>query len=142
MFHAIDSSLGFLPLAVRAGMYGLVVGAVAMLIYWKLSPQRRLAELKLAMAASRADMSGYDGTDLREVLRLSGRSIRLALVQCVLVLGPTLVAALPVIAAMAWIDLPGHAWPAGPEWLRTWHAPFMIGLSVAAIVMKLAFRIH
>jgi len=140
-FQTFDSIFHFLPPAARAGLYGLVVGTLAMLIYWKLSPQKKLAQLKIELTNGRRAMNAYTGSDFREMMRLSRHTIAIALKQVLLVLGPTLVAAIPVIGAMAWIDLPSPMWQVGPEWMRSWHTPFMIGVSVAALVMKFGFKI-
>jgi uncharacterized membrane protein (DUF106 family) len=143
--HALDGALDFLPPAVRIGMYAAVVGAIAMLIYRLISPQKRLAALKQQISESQRAMRAYEGTDFREVMRLCGRSIALALKQLGLVFGPTLIAALPVIWVMAWLETSfdgRHILHAGPGWLRTWHATFMVIISVVALAMKLLMRIH
>jgi hypothetical protein len=144
-FNAIDHVLGFLPAAVRLGLYGLLVGIVAMLIYRWISPQKKLAALKLEIVESRRAMRSYTGTDVREMLRLSTRSITPALRQLLLVLVPTLIAAAPVVFVVLWLgnafsDRP--VWSMGPDWLRTWHTPFMTALTVAALAMKFTLKIH
>jgi hypothetical protein len=145
LFNAIDDACAFLPAAARLILYGLLVGILAMLIYRWISPQKKLAALKVQIVEARRAMRSYTGTDAREMLRLSGRSIAPALRQLLLVLVPTLIAAAPVLLIMYWL---GSAyadrvvWSIGPEWLQTWHAPFMIALTVAALGMKFGLKIH
>ncbi|HEX8523194.1 MAG TPA: hypothetical protein VF669_13135 [Tepidisphaeraceae bacterium] len=114
--------------AMLVGLLGAIVGAVAMLIYWKISPQERLVALKGEMKDSRRALSAYAGTDVREVLRLAGRAIAPALRQLLLILAPTLLAAAPVIVTMIL--------------LRSSHMAFMIGAAVATLAMKFGFKIH
>jgi hypothetical protein len=143
-FNAFDSALGLLPGGVRVALYGLVLGVVGMLIYWWTSPQRRIAAVKLEMSEARRALRAYKGTNGREVLRLSVRSLAPALRQLLLVLGPTLLAAAPIVLVVAWLEsayADRTIWSIGPAWMRTWHTPFMVALSVAALVMKFALKI-
>ncbi len=124
----MNSMTHVLPSAGWIGLLGLIVGAVTMLIYWWTSPQNRIAALKGESAEARRAMQAYNGTDGREILRLARRAISPALRQILLVLGPTLLAAAPVVIVMLW--------------LSSGHIPFMVGVSIAALVMKFAFKIH
>jgi hypothetical protein len=124
----MNSIIHVLPSAGWIGLLGLIVGAVTMLIYWWTSPQSRIAALKIESVEARRAMQAYNGTDGREILRLARRAISPALRQILLVLGPTLLAAAPIVLIMIWLS-------AG-------HIPFMIGVSVAALAMKFAFKIH
>jgi hypothetical protein len=117
-----------LPPAAWVGGLGVLLGAVAMLIYWRISPQKKLIALKEEIKGSRHALRAYTGTDGREVLRLAGRAISPALRQMLLILGPTLLAAAPVVLAMLV--------------LGSSHVPFMIGVAVATLVMKFAFKIQ
>jgi hypothetical protein len=146
LFKALDSAASFLPAPARLAIYGLILGALAMLIYWWISPQRKLAVVKQQMVEARQKMRAYDGTDPKEMLRLSGQSIAPALKQLLLVLFPTLVAALPVILAIVWLESSAYSgaavWSIRPQWLASWHTPFFAGLTVAALGMKFGFKIH
>jgi uncharacterized membrane protein (DUF106 family) len=247
LFNAIDDFFSFMPEALRLALYGLVVGVVAMLIYRLTSPQKRLKAIKQQMADARAAMRSYTGTDASEMLRLSARAIAPALRQLLYVLGPTILAMLPVLLVVLWLearysnqlpnsgdivnvtvlpsdspvfwsvsavetlsighyalrwpshdarvqllypgmkapllnlpldrpmssitkwrwwhrvldageplelpadapiesitfDMPArHVWSVGPSWMRTWHTPFMAALTVAALGMKFALKIH
>jgi hypothetical protein len=143
LFNAIDECCSFLPAAARVALYGLVVGAGAMLIYRWISPQKRLRELKQEMADARRAMRGYNGTDGREMLRLSGQAIAPALRQLLLVLVPTIVAAVPVGLVVWWLSATkSDVWSVGPAWMHTWHTPFMFAVTVAALGLKFALKIH
>jgi len=138
-FKSFDAAFGLLlPAFARLGLYGLVVGGIAMLIYWRLSPQARMIKFKQEMREARRAMQSYTGTDGREILRLSGRAISLALQQLLLVIGPTIVAAIPVVLVMLAL---GSAYTATSSWLKSWEVPFMIGLSVSALGMKFGLKI-
>jgi uncharacterized membrane protein (DUF106 family) len=148
ILNAIDAACGhLLPAAVRVGLYGLIVGVVAMLIYWRLSPQKKLGELKKQISESQRALRAYDGTDVREILRLSRQTIAPAFKQLAFVLGPTIVAAIPVIGVITWLES-GWSHRAsellsfGPGWVRTWHAPFFTALTIAALGMKFGFKIR
>jgi hypothetical protein len=125
---AFDSIAHLLPTAGWVGLFGLVVGAITMPIYWWTSPQSRIAALKIEIVEARRAMNAYSGTDGREILRLAGRAIAPSLRQMLLVLGPTLLAAAPVILIMIW--------------LQSSHIAFMVGLSISTLAMKFAFKIH
>lgn len=146
--NAIDSACGhLLPAAARVALYGLIVGMVAMLIYWRLSPQKKLGELKQQISESQRALRAYDGTDVREILRLSRQTIAPAFKQLALVLGPTIVAAIPVVFVIWWLEsdfsrrMP-ELMSIGPGWLRTWHAPFFTTLTIATLGMKFGFKIR
>ena len=61
-----------------------------------------------------------------------------------MVIGPTLAAGLPVIAAMMWIDAmypEAEVLPFGPHWLRSAEAAFLTVVSLSALSVKTLFRI-
>jgi len=77
------------------------------------------------------------------MLRLSAAAIAPALRQLLLVIGPTLIAMAPVALVFWWLESTrGQVWSFGPAWMHTWHTPFMFALTVAALGMKFAFKIH
>lgn len=101
---ALDGVLAFLPAWFRLCLYGGVAGAGAMLLYGRLSPQDRLDGIQRALAEARARMHAYDGDEVKEIGRLVKASLGLSFTQIRLVLAPTLLAALPVLLAIAWLD--------------------------------------
>jgi hypothetical protein len=77
------------------------------------------------------------------MLRLTGRSIAPALRQLLIVFLPTIIAAAPVGLVFWWLESTyAKVWSVGPSWMHTWHTPFMIALTVAALGMKFALKIH
>lgn len=139
LFSPIDGLLDFLPFWLKAATWGIALGASTMLLYGRLSSQDKIADISEESAEARRELQAYDGTDMSEVLRLAKRSLGLAFEQMKLVIGPTLIAAAPVLAAMWWME---GAWagkealPWGPEWLRTWHTVFLSAMTVVAFALK------
>lgn len=116
LFDKLDAVFALLPAAVRLGLYGLVTGALTMILYWLISPQRRLAALKQEASEARRAHRAYEGTSFHEICRLSWRAISPALMQVGLGLGPTLVAAAPVVLMMAWLESSySHRFPRAGE---------------------------
>jgi hypothetical protein len=143
--NSIDSACHALPPTARLVVYGLVMGALAMLIYWLTSPQRRIAALKSEISNAQRALRTYSGTDGREILRLTGRAIGPVLRQMALVLGPTLLAAAPIVLVMfglaaLYSDRFSGNWM-GPSWLRSWEVPFMLGATIAALALKFSLKI-
>ncbi len=133
-----------MPFWLRATTWGLALGASTMLVYKWLSPQDKIADIAKEATAARREMQAYDGEDMSEVMTLAKRSLALSFEQMKYVIGPTLVAAAPVLVAMYWME---GAWagiealPWGPEWLRTWHTVFLSGMTVSAFGLKSAMGI-
>jgi hypothetical protein len=104
VFNSIDHLCSGLPVSARLGLYGLFTGVLAMLLYWLLSPRDRILGVKADIAQAQQALRAYKGTDPREILRLSGKSISAAIRQILLLLGPTLIATAPVLLVMAWLE--------------------------------------
>lgn len=119
---AVDGVLAFLPAWMRILLYGGLTGAGAMLLYGVLSPQRRLAEIQGALADARARVHAAQGEDLDEIGRLVKTSLGLSFRQVGLVFVPTVLASLPVLLAIAWLQsayshtLPGEGRPVKVEY--------------------------
>lgn len=125
---------------------GLLAGVASMFVYWAISPQSRLAELKARAAEARTELRRADGSDFEVVWALSKRAVGLALRQIVLTAGPTVVAVGLVLAA-AWaadalLGLSSQSFP-GPAWAAAaGHAAFWVPMCVAALAVKLRFHIQ
>src|SRR4051812_11229176 len=102
--NALDHAIDAIPLAVRLMLYGLIVGTLAMLIYWRLSSQQRIRKLREQISEAMRAQRAYTGTDPMHILKLSKQAIAPALKQVLLVLGPTLVGVLPVVLIMHWLQ--------------------------------------
>jgi hypothetical protein len=91
-----------------------IVGAVLSLtLYRWLSPQRRIAEAKAAAQIARHRLNAHEG-DLESALPLMRQSMALALRHVGLVFPAAIVASLPVLALLVWLDgAYGYQFPAG-----------------------------
>lgn len=92
----IDARIEFIPAPLRVLLWGALAGLLSMAIYRRYSPQQRLAALKPDLAEAQRALAAYDGP-LDGVWPLMRRQFRLAFAQLGLVLGPSLLAGLPVI---------------------------------------------
>ena len=145
LITALDGALAFAPLWLRLCLLGVPVGAIAMGLYGKLSPQDKLNALNEELVQARKEMNSYDGTDPKVVMALSRKSVGLALKQVGMMLPSTLVAAAPVIAILYGLDAvyAGRTVLGGvPAWASGWEPTFLVAMSVGAIVVKLVFKIR
>ncbi|HET6161638.1 MAG TPA: hypothetical protein VFE34_25080 [Dongiaceae bacterium] len=116
LFDLMDRSLlGLLPPLARLVLWAILGAILSLLIYRWLSPQRRIAEVKAAAQNARHRLNAHDG-DLESALPLMRQSMALALRQLGLVLPAALIASLPVIALLVWLDgAYGHQLPDGRQ---------------------------
>ena len=121
LFDLVDRQLlGPIPPPARLILWAIAAAMLSLTIYRLLSPQSRIAETKRAAAEARRRLQRHDG-DLETALPLMRRSIGLSLLQTGLVLPAAVVASLPVLALLVWMDgAYGHAFP-GPT-----HAPLVV----------------
>ena len=103
-FNWLDGACNLMPAALRVGLYGLISGILAMLLYWRISPQSRIRELKAQISQAQLALRTYDGANLRQMMHLSWQAVSPAARQVLLVGAPTLVAAIPVLLLMAWLE--------------------------------------
>ncbi|NIA67435.1 hypothetical protein HBA54_02410 [Pelagibius litoralis] len=92
-----------LPAAGRLAVWGLVAASLSMALYALLSPQRRLRGVKAAAAEARQALDDHEG-GVAEAMPLIGRMFRSALAQLGLVLGPAVLASLPVLFMIVWLS--------------------------------------
>lgn len=102
LLSRIDTVLALmLPATGRLVAWGIVASAVSMWLYWLLSGQDDLAQVKAEVAEARRDLASYDGAfdgvlpRVRRVFALSLRHIFLAG-------GPAVAASLPLISLIVW----------------------------------------
>ncbi|MEZ5832816.1 MAG: hypothetical protein R3D05_16710 [Dongiaceae bacterium] len=103
LFDLVDRSLAALPPLLRLILWAIAGAMVSLALYRWLSPQRRIAETKAAAQEARRRLSTHDG-DLESALPLMRKSMKLALRHVVLVFPAALVASLPVLALLVWLD--------------------------------------
>jgi hypothetical protein len=95
--------LAFLPPLARIAVWGAIGAILSMAIYWLLSPQERME--KIAVEEKRVKRVMQDEAISREEgLAAAKELLRLALTRLALVTLPVLIAALPVVGLMSWLD--------------------------------------
>ena len=111
-FDLVDRSLfAPLPPLLRLTLWAVAGAAVSLALYRWLSPQRRIAEAKVAAQEARRRLNAHDG-DLESALPLMRQSMKLALRHVGLVFPGAMIASLPVLALLVWLDgAYGHRFP-------------------------------
>jgi hypothetical protein len=114
LFDLVDRNLlGVLPPLARLILWAIAAAILSLEIYRALSPQRRIAETKAAALEARRRLNAHDG-DLESAMPLMRRSMALALRHVGLVMPAALLASLPVLALLVWLDgAYGHDFPIG-----------------------------
>ncbi len=103
-FDFVDRSLlGALPPLARLILWAIAGAAASLTLYRLLSPQRRIAEAKAAALSARRRLNAHDG-DLESALPLMRQSLKAALRHVGLVFPAALIASLPVLALLVWLD--------------------------------------
>ena len=103
-FDFVDRSLlGALPPLLRLILWAIAGAAVSLALYRLLSPQRRIAQAKAAALDARRRLNAHDG-DLDTALPLMRQSMKAALRHVGLVFPGALIASLPVLALLVWLD--------------------------------------
>ena len=115
-------------------VWAAVSGALSMLLYARITPQKRICKLKRVAAQVQQRLHAYEG-DFRGAMALSQLNVGLALRRLWLSLGPSLVAGIPVIAVMLFI-LPGYEQRAPSATLV-----FFVVAACAALAAKIAFKV-
>jgi hypothetical protein len=104
LFDFVDRSLlGALPPLLRLILWAIAGAAVSLALYRLLSPQRRIAQAKAAALDARRRLNAHDG-DLETALPLMRQSMKAALRHVALVFPAAIVASLPVLALLIWLD--------------------------------------
>lgn len=141
---AVDGLLSpFLPPVTRLFLWAAVGAVLSMELYRLLSPQSRIAATKQAFDVARRRVSGFDG-EFEEVWPDIRRVILLALRRIALVFPATVVASLPLVFVILWLD--GHYGSRqilhfGPLWARGWEVPFFAAMLVFSLIFKSLRRI-
>ncbi|MGK9165124.1 hypothetical protein KXR53_02445 [Inquilinus limosus] len=116
LFAWVDKWLGaVLPPAPRLVLWAAFGAILSMELYRLLSPQRRITALKGELEDAKRRLSGHDG-DLDDAWPLIGRMLSLALRRVGVVFPATIMASLPLLAVIIWIDSAyGRAFPRSGE---------------------------
>jgi hypothetical protein len=117
----------FAPSTARLVLWGLVSAVVSMGLYWLLSPQRKIAQVKESALQARRALDSYEGDfagawpRMREMLRLS-------LKQVGIVTWPAIAASLPVLCLLVWMSTAyGYHFPPPNSDVEIRTAPEQIG---------------
>ena len=103
-FDFVDRGLlGALPPLARLILWAIAGAAASLALYRLLSPQRRIAAAKAAALDARRRLNAHDG-DLESALPLMQQSMKAALRHVGLVFPAALIASVPVLALLVWLD--------------------------------------
>lgn len=119
-------------------LLGLIAGAISTGIYWYFSPQQHLTQLSGQVKLAQNELRSFDGTDLRIVISLTVDTFKLTLKQLGLIIGPALLAAIPVLA-IAWFAHQMSTGTANGDWISV--VAFWSSLCVCSIGLKFYFKI-
>jgi hypothetical protein len=111
-FRGIDSWMSqLLPLPLRLVLWGVLSGALAMIIYVSFSPQERIANLKKRSRDLRKRLRDPD-MEFKEFYALSIHNLKTSVKQLLFVTGPAIASSLPIILVALWIHSDfGYAFP-------------------------------
>jgi hypothetical protein len=121
----VDGLLALLhvPALLRVLWWGALVGYAGMWIYRRWSPQQRIAELRVELAAVQRRLAGYDG-EFSGLLPLIRAQFALALRQMRLTAGAAFLAAAPILLVLPWLSNQyDRQFPAAGEHVRICASP-------------------
>jgi hypothetical protein len=103
-FAAVDASLpaSLGPLARLIG-WGFIMAVISMGLYRLVSPQRKIATLRREAAAARQQLATFDG-EFEQLMPMVRRSLLLSLRQIGWIFFPALLASLPLVACLLWLE--------------------------------------
>ena len=112
LFSALDRLMGLgIPPVFRLIIWALVGAVVSMELYKLLSPQARISELRTELETAQHEVSTFDG-EFTEAWPLIRRMLSLAFRRIGVILPGTVIASLPALALIVWLDTAyGHAFP-------------------------------
>ncbi|MBL7248961.1 hypothetical protein [Alloalcanivorax marinus] len=106
LFAAIDAGMAtVLPGAARLAVWALLAGVGTLLLYRLLSPQQRIGGAKREAREARRALNGFDG-EFSDAGPLIKAQFSTAFRHLGLVLIPTLISILPLLALLTWLE--GH----------------------------------
>lgn len=101
---ALDDWLTFfLPSSAKLVLWAALGAFLGMELYRLLSPQKRIAEIKLAYARAQQSVADFEG-EFQQAWPLLRRMLTLALRRVALVFPATIAASLPLLLVAVWLD--------------------------------------
>lgn len=94
---------GFLPPLAKLVIWAAIGALLSMELYRRLSPQRRIAQVKLALERAHRHLAAFDG-EIEDAWPHIRRMLSFALRRVLMVLPATLAASLPLLVFLVWID--------------------------------------
>jgi hypothetical protein len=100
---AIDGVLAMaLPPVLRLVIWGILAGWLTMVVYRRLSNQKKIGELKAQQKIQQKTIAEFDG-EFEELMPLIRHTLALGFKQLGLALGPALLATVPVLFIVIWV---------------------------------------
>ncbi|MGI9486210.1 MAG: hypothetical protein ACR2RF_10110 [Geminicoccaceae bacterium] len=112
---------GFASPTLRLVLWGLVAAALSMSLYWLLSPQGKLGDVKVKALKARKDLNAFDG-EFAEAWPMMRKMLGLSFKQLGITTLPAILASIPVLALIVWLGTAyGYRLPAdgGPIGVQT-----------------------
>ncbi len=99
----------------RLILWGLVAAVLSMGLYWLLSPQEKLTDVRTRALAARKNLNAFDG-EFADAWPLMRSMLGLSLRQLAMTTLPAVLASLPVLALIVWLGTAyGYRLPADGE---------------------------
>lgn len=100
---AIDGVLAMaLPPVLRLVIWGILAGWLTMVVYRRLSNQKKIGELKAQQKIQQKTIAEFDG-EFEELMPLIRHTLALGFKQLGLALGPALLATVPILFIVIWV---------------------------------------
>ena len=133
LFAALDAPLRALVSPSGAlVVWGILAALLSMGLYRVVSRQRAINAAKTAAGAARRQLQSYDG-DFEGLKRLLGQAIGASLRQLRLTLMPALIASLPLVSLLVWLDSAyGYRFSAAGEPVELSAQPASVALRTSA----------
>lgn len=88
----------------RVLVWALLCAVISMVLYRLLSPQKRIKQIKSEVKTAQKAMADDDGEDFAHGMRLARAQLGKAFKLVGFVIGPAVVASLPALALIVWLD--------------------------------------
>jgi hypothetical protein len=114
LFAGLDQLMGtVLPPTGKLILWALLAAVVSMGLYWLLSPQGKLNDVKLRALKARQDLNAFDG-EFQEAWPLMRSMLGLSMKQLGMTTMPAILASIPALALIVWLGTAyGYSLPSG-----------------------------